>query len=126
MLVAKCLTNSDAASGRIILPRVAVETNLPFVLGYRHYALSVRDAGGRRHEFVIKSWANGTEHRRVFVLEGAADFLRGQRVSVGDAVGICTDEHGALPCGGGGGGSGWWQWLVAAADLHPPASSPCV
>lgn len=24
---------------------------------------------GQRHEFMIKSWANGTEHRRVFVLE---------------------------------------------------------
>ena len=24
---------------------------------------------GRRYEFMIKSWANGTEHRRVFVLE---------------------------------------------------------
>lgn len=46
VLVAKCLTNSDASSGRIILPRVAVETNLPFVLGYRHYALAVRDCRG--------------------------------------------------------------------------------
>lgn len=46
VLVAKCLTNSDASSGRIILPRVAVETNLPFVLGYRHYALPVRDCRG--------------------------------------------------------------------------------
>jgi hypothetical protein len=47
---------------------------------------------------MIKSWANGTEHRRVFVLEQAGEFLRSHGVGVGDAVGICTDEHGA--CGG--------------------------
>ena len=46
VLVAKQLTNSDASSGRIILPRVAVESNLSFVLGYRHYALAVRDCTG--------------------------------------------------------------------------------
>lgn len=47
---------------------------------------------------MIKSWANGTEHRRVFVLEQAAEFLRSHGVGVGDAVGICTDENGAWAC----------------------------
>ena len=51
---------------------------------------------------MIKSWANGTEHRRVFVLEQAAEFLRSHGVGVGDAVGICTDENGARACGGCG------------------------
>lgn len=53
---------------------------------------------------MIKSWANGTEHRRVFVLEQAAEFLRSHGIGVGDAVGICTDESGepgasTLTCG---------------------------
>jgi hypothetical protein len=96
VLVAKCLTNSDASSGRIILPRVAVEANLPFVTAYRHYSLSVSDTRGRRYEFIIKSWANGTEHRRVFVLEQAAEFLRDHGVSVGDVIGICSDAAGGL------------------------------
>lgn len=97
VLVAKCLTNSDASSGRIILPRVAVETNLPYVTAYRHYSLAVRcPLTGTRHEFVIKSWANGTEHRRVFVLEGAGEYLRSVGASVGDVVGICSDEEGEL------------------------------
>jgi len=56
----------------------------------------VRDSTGCRYEFVIKSWANGTEHRRVFVLEQAGDFLRTHCVGVGDTVGICTDENGEL------------------------------
>lgn len=35
VLVAKRLTDSDVTYGRIILPRVAVEANLKFVLGFR-------------------------------------------------------------------------------------------
>jgi hypothetical protein len=35
VLCAKVLTNSDASSGRIILPRIYVEANLSFVIGYR-------------------------------------------------------------------------------------------
>lgn len=61
-----------------------------------HYAVA-SNAAGRRYEFMIKSWANGTEHRRVFVLEQAAEFLRSHGIGVGDAVGICTDESGE-PC----------------------------
>jgi hypothetical protein len=34
VLVAKALTKSDTA-GRVILPRVSVETNLSFLMGYR-------------------------------------------------------------------------------------------
>ena len=34
VLVAKTLTKSDTG-GRIILPRVAVEANLAFIVGYR-------------------------------------------------------------------------------------------
>jgi hypothetical protein len=90
VLVAKRLTNSDASSGRIILPRVAVEMNLSFVVAYRHYGLNVRDANGEMHEFVVKSWANGSESRRVFVLEGVGKFLKQYHVGVGDVVGICS------------------------------------
>lgn len=43
---------------------------------------------------MLKSWANGTEHRRVFVLEQATDFLRAHGVGVGDSIGICTGEEG--------------------------------
>ena len=47
-------------------------------------------------EFVVKSWANGTEHRRVYVLEHAAEFIACKRLREGDVVGICADAHGAL------------------------------
>ncbi len=37
----------------------------------RSYTLPAVDADGRLWDFVVKSWANGSEHRRVFVLEQA-------------------------------------------------------
>eukprot|EP00891_Asterochloris_glomerata_P000981 jgi/Astpho2/981/Aster-x0038 len=95
VLVSKVLTNSDT-HGRIILPRVAVEANLSFLMGYRSYKLQLKDASGRMWDFVIKSWANGTEHRRVYVLEQAAEYLRTFKLSMGDAVGICTNQEGEL------------------------------
>ncbi|KAL0032345.1 hypothetical protein WJX79_006173 [Trebouxia sp. C0005] len=95
VLVAKVLTNSDT-HGRIILPRVSVEANLTFLMGYRSYSLPVKDRDGRTWEFVIKSWANGTENRRVYVLEQTGEYLKVNRLGVGDAVGICTDEDGDL------------------------------
>lgn len=39
VLVAKALTKSDTA-GRVILPRVSVESNLSFLTGYRYASLS--------------------------------------------------------------------------------------
>ncbi|KAL0049880.1 hypothetical protein WJX82_011620 [Trebouxia sp. C0006] len=95
VLVAKVLTNSDT-HGRIILPRVSVEANLTFLMGYRSYSLPVKDRGGRTWEFVIKSWANGTENRRVYVLEQTGEYLKVNRLGVGDAVGICTNKDGDL------------------------------
>ncbi|KAL3157100.1 hypothetical protein ABBQ38_001346 [Trebouxia sp. C0009 RCD-2024] len=93
VLVAKVLTNSDA-HGRIILPRVSVEANLTFLMGYRQ--VTATDRTGRKWEFVIKSWANGTENRRVYVLEQTGEFLKVHRLGVGDAVGICTNDQGDL------------------------------
>ena len=42
----------------------------------RSYSLPVKDHGGRTWEFVIKSWANGTENRRVYVLEQTGEYLK--------------------------------------------------
>ena len=42
----------------------------------RSYSLPVKDRSGRKWEFVIKSWANGTENRRVYVLEQTGEYLK--------------------------------------------------
>ena len=42
----------------------------------RSYSLPVKDRDGRTWEFVIKSWANGTENRRVYVLEQTGEYLK--------------------------------------------------
>lgn len=62
----------------------------------RSYELPLRDRDGRRWDFVVKSWANGTEHRRVYVLEQAAEYLAHARLREGDAIGVCADVQGAL------------------------------
>ena len=62
----------------------------------RSYTLPVVDHAGRLWEFVVKSWANGSEHRRVFVLEQAGPFIRMYGLREGDCLGICTDAASAL------------------------------
>ncbi len=56
----------------------------------------MRDRDGHLWEFVVKSWANGTEHRRVYVLEHVAEFIASKRLREGDVVGICANTQGAL------------------------------
>ena len=53
----------------------------------RSYSLPVKDRAGRKWEFVIKSWANGTENRRVYVLEQTGEYLK---------VTSCTGLHALL------------------------------
>ena len=62
----------------------------------RSYGLPVRDREGRGWDFVVKSWANGTEHRRVYVLEHVTEYISCRRLREGDAIGICADAQGAL------------------------------
>ncbi|KAK9835818.1 hypothetical protein WJX74_008627 [Apatococcus lobatus] len=99
VLVAKTLTKSDT-QGRVILPRVAVEANLAFIVGYRSYPLAVKDAEGKAWRFVIKSWANGNESRRVYVLEQAGEYIRTLKLGEGDAIGLCasTDGNFCIEC----------------------------
>ena len=97
VLAAKVLTESDIKQSRAILPRIAVESNLPFLLGYRTFGLIMPDAAGTQWEFTVKSWANGradraqTERkkdRRVYVVEQMARYLASHQLAVGDIIGI--------------------------------------
>ncbi len=56
----------------------------------------MKDRAGRAWEFVIKSWANGTEHRRVYVLEQVSEYIKYNHLREGDAIGICADECGVV------------------------------
>ena len=98
VLAAKVLTESDVKHSRAILPRVAVENNLPFLLGYRTFGIYIPDEAGTRWEFVVKSWANGRtdksghtikrKDRRVYVVEQMSKYLTKHRLGVGDIVGF--------------------------------------
>ena len=61
---------------------------------HRAYTLAVTDLNEKPWQFVVKSWANGSEARRVYVLEQALLFLRTNQLREGDVVGICCDEQG--------------------------------
>jgi hypothetical protein len=103
-LAAKVLTESDVKHARAILPRIAVENNLPFLLGYRTFGIVMPDADGTEWEFNIKSWANGRsdaaqserrKDRRVYVIEQMAPYLAKHQLRVGDVIGIVAN-NGAL------------------------------
>lgn len=98
VLAAKVLTESDVKHSRAILPRVAVENNLPFLLGYRTFGICIPDETGSQWEFVVKSWANGRtdktgqtikrKDRRVYVVEQMSKYLAKHHLGVGDIVGF--------------------------------------
>lgn len=56
----------------------------------------MKDLDDQPWEFVVKSWANGSEQRRVYVLEQASMFLRVNHLREGDIIGICCDTAGNL------------------------------
>ena len=106
VLAAKVLTESDVKHSRAILPRIAVENNLPFVVGFRTFGLLLPDQVGNEWEFVIKSWANGRSEksgqtrrkdRRVYVVEQLSAFLAKHGLGVGNIIGIVLVD-GACRC----------------------------
>jgi hypothetical protein len=68
VLVAKVLTKSDASSKRVILPRIAIEANLPQLAtpGTRTtLTFDALDPSGRTWPLCIKAWANGANPKPV-------------------------------------------------------------
>jgi hypothetical protein len=110
VLAAKVLTESDCKHSRAILPRIAIENNLPFVVGFRTFGLLLPDQDGNEWEFVIKSWANGRSEksgqtrrkdRRVYVVEQLSSFLAKHALGVGNIIGIVLVDgaRGSVPAG---------------------------
>ena len=92
--MAKRLTRSDA-SGRVILPRARVEASLPFMLSHRAYTLATASAAAAT-PISIKSWANGSDARRVYALDGVAPLLKAARAGAGSPIGLATDADGRV------------------------------
>eukprot|EP00775_Hariotina_reticulata_P006641 gene6641-6867_t len=88
------LTKSDANSKRIILPRIAVEHNLPQLAHTTAFNLSATDPHGQSWPLVIKAWANGQNPKPVYVLEQVGELLKMHRLSVGDAVALLASPDG--------------------------------
>ncbi|KAF6261446.1 hypothetical protein COO60DRAFT_1699860 [Scenedesmus sp. NREL 46B-D3] len=105
ILVAKVLTKSDANSKRIILPRIAVEANLPQLSHAQVFNLSATDPHGASWPLVIKAWANGQNPKPVYVLEQVGEMLKQYKLTTGDAVAVMASEDGRF----------WLEWNTAAA-----------
>lgn len=88
VLVAKTLTRSDYQAKRVILPRIAVESNLSWVVNGPSDRLNVTDSKGKEWSFRLKSWSNGDNPKPVYVLEQMAGYLREYRLKTGDCVGL--------------------------------------
>ena len=76
VLVAKTLTKSDTA-GRVILPRVSVESNLSFLMGYRCTASP-------------PCCARATLYLHLSVLTSNSNDLRAQNCILSPRVGWCV------------------------------------
>ncbi|GBF97952.1 hypothetical protein Rsub_10625 [Raphidocelis subcapitata] len=98
VLVAKVLTKSDASSKRIILPRIAIEANLPELTGpgaRTAMPFDALDRSGREWPLCVKAWANGANPKPVYVLEGrVGDLMKSARLGPGDVVGVLADREG--------------------------------
>jgi hypothetical protein len=105
ILVAKVLTKSDANSKRIILPRIAVEANLPQLSHAQVFNLSATDPHGASWPLVIKAWANGANPKPVYVLEQVGEMLKQYKLTTGDAVAVMASEDGRF----------WLEWNTPAA-----------
>ncbi|WIA11105.1 hypothetical protein OEZ85_011249 [Tetradesmus obliquus] len=105
ILVAKVLTKSDANSKRIILPRIAVEANLPQLAHAQVFNLSATDPHGASWPLVIKAWANGANPKPVYVLEQVGEMLKQYKLTTGDAVAVMASEDGRF----------WLEWNTPAA-----------
>lgn len=112
ILVSKLLTKSDANSKRIILPRIAVETNLPQLESAPHFHFSAKDSNGQSWPLVIKAWANGSNPKPVYVMEQIGDVLKTYKLAIGDAVALLADEQGSF----------YLEWNTPAA--HAAAMRP--
>jgi hypothetical protein len=96
ILVAKVLTKSDSNSKRVILPRIAVEANLPQLAHAQCFNLSATDPSGNSWPLVIKAWANGQNPKPVYVLEQVGELLKQYKITVGDALALLASEDGTF------------------------------
>eukprot|EP00878_Enallax_costatus_P015269 GHUV01015987.1.p1 GENE.GHUV01015987.1~~GHUV01015987.1.p1 ORF type:complete len:577 (+),score=197.40 GHUV01015987.1:393-2123(+) len=94
ILVAKVLTKSDSNSKRVILPRIAVEANLPQLAHAQCFNFSATDPHEQSWPLVIKAWANGQNPKPVYVLEQVGELLKQYKITVGDALALMASEDG--------------------------------
>jgi hypothetical protein len=94
VLVAKVLTKSDASSKRVILPRIAIEANLPQLASQQTFNFIAQDNAGHTWPLCIKAWANGQNPKPVYVLEQVGEIMKQEKLVAGDALAVLASEDG--------------------------------
>ena len=94
VLVAKVLTKSDASSKRVILPRIAIEANLPQLASQQVFNFSAQDNAGHTWPLCIKAWANGQNPKPVYVLEQVGEIMKQEKLIAGDALAVLASQDG--------------------------------
>lgn len=97
VIVAKALTRSDASTRRVILPRIAVEANLPEAIAVMppggSFPLNAVDKHGRLWDLVLQAWSNGHNPKPVYVLEHVSEYMKMYGLREGDIIGVCRCVH---------------------------------
>ncbi|CAL8468833.1 g8374 [Coccomyxa elongata] len=96
-LFSKQLTASDTNKlGRIILPRQAVEHFLPWVEERAGLDLNTCDTSGTRWAFKLKFWMNGSNPKRMYVVENTRNFVRSHNLKPGSILSFYCAPDGQL------------------------------
>ncbi|XP_044462744.1 B3 domain-containing transcription factor LEC2-like isoform X2 [Mangifera indica] len=96
VLLKKELKNSDVGSlGRIVLPKREAEENLPILSDKEGIQVVMRDAFSEQFwTLKFKYWCNNRS--RMYVLENTGEFVRQNRLQIGDSLTLYEDENKSL------------------------------
>lgn len=88
----KELKNSDVGSlGRIVLPKKEAEENLPMLSDKEGIQLMIRDVySDQEWGLKYKYWSNNKS--RMYLLENTGDFVKQNKLEVGDCICLLEDE----------------------------------
>ncbi|XVF25780.1 hypothetical protein REPUB_Repub13aG0243000 [Reevesia pubescens] len=92
MLLKKELKNSDVGSlGRIVLPKREAEANLPTLSDKEGIQVMIKDVySNQMWTLKYKFWSNNKS--RMYVLENTGDFVKQNRLEIGDSLTLYEDE----------------------------------
>lgn len=94
----KSLTSSDAASGRVVLPKAVAEKYLPMIEAANGTTIEVSDISGNVYDCKFRYWANGQS--RMYLLEGTSPIQAHYKMRTTDLLIVAQRQDGSLIAAG--------------------------